>query len=277
MTPKIIPLFKKWGSLSVLSMMLFGCATAIPQSIQKSIQKNNSDYQHWSEVFKEVKGLSVDDIPVQYNYSRLREGSKVKIKMGNSYSTNPDFTTKLLREIRVVDKKKLYFVEHISGGSAFTIKVEPLSLSKIIRPYESIHSDEELHSNIESTSKSARVEMELLAQSFKGAKLESKIIDFKLISDEQLIIAHQSVACKIYQVHTITRHVRPSSTEMMPDMNAIIDESEKIWISDDVPFGLVKSQSIQTLHMYSDPNSRFPIMADPRPQEMLREVVEFNY
>lgn len=272
---KTIFYFKKWGLLTILSVMLFGCATAIPQSIQKAIQKDNSDYQDWVEVFERTKGLSADEIPEQYNYSRLSEGSKVKMKTTDYRSSGSSYITKILREIRVVDNKKLYLVEHISDGSVFTSKVEPLSLSKIIRPHKSIHTDE-FYSNIESASKSARAEIELLAQRLKGAKVESKIIDFKLISDEQLIIAHQSVACKVYQVRTITRNVRPS-TKMMLSMNAIIDETKKIWISDDVPFGLVKSQSILTLHMYSDPNSRFPIMADPTPQEMLTEVVEFNY
>lgn len=268
--PKTVFSFKKCVLLSVLLIMLSGCATAIPLSMQK----DDSDYQHWTEIFEQAKGLSDDEIPAQYNYSRLREGSSVKMKVTNNFSTSSDFIT-TLREIRAVDNKKLYFIEHISGESAFISKVEPASLSKIIDPHESIHADE-FYSNIEYASKSARAEIELATQSLKGAKVESKIVDFKLISDEKLLIAHQSIVCKVYQVHTITRHVMPS-TKMMLGMNAIIDETKKIWISDDVPFGLVKSQSIQTLHMCSDPNSRFPIMADPAPQEMLTEVIEFNY
>lgn len=262
---KTIILSKKWVSLSILLMMLCGCATAIPLSMQK----DNSDYRHWMEFFERSKGLSADEIPGQYNYSRLREGSKVKIRITHNNSTGSDFITKFLREIRINDNRKLYVIEHnISGKSTFTSQLEPLSLSKIICPRDPIFPDKSDYSNIK--------EMEWLAQRLKDTKIESKIVDFKLISDEQLIVAHQRIVCKVYQVHTITRHVMPS-TKMMPGMSSILDENEKIWISDDVPFGFVKSQSIQTLHMYSDPNSRFPIMADPAPQEMLTEVAEFNY
>ena len=70
----------------------------------------------------------------------------------------------------------------------------------------------------------------------KERKRETKILDFKLVSQEKLTIANQTVSCKVYQVQVIIRETYPFLSD------SIWDISRKVWISDDVPFGLVRSE-----------------------------------
>ena len=59
----------------------------------------------------------------------------------------------------------------------------------------------------------------------------------------------------------------------------IADKTEKLWISDEVPFGEVKAESTQTMHLFMPANSRFHTQIAPSTQVVResREVVEFSY
>jgi hypothetical protein len=73
------------------------------------------------------------------------------------------------------------------------------------------------------------------------------------------------------------RQIIPSA-KSLPGMKAVIDEFSKVWISDEVPFGFVKGQGIQTFHMCLDSNVRLPVRTGSQePQEYTSEVVEFSY
>lgn len=286
-------------------IQLSGCATAS----RKPAQKNDLEMKLQMQRFDEAKALSVSDIPEQYNASRLKQGSRAKVKYNYNNSgklKGTDFTTdKLLREIGSEDGGKLYVIDITYGKNTITFRGNAASLARIIVPAEaqdlSKIRDHKSHSsnfinaptaalqgalaagpigvivNLAHYSNMKKIEEEM-NQQLKDTKIESKIISFDLISNERLAIANQEIPCKVYQVKTLTRHIRPS-TKSLPGFIGITDESKKVWISDEVPFGFVKSQSVQTFHMSVDSTGkRFSIrMAEPKSQEFTSEVVEFSY
>jgi len=110
----------------------------------------------------------------------------------------------------------------------------------------------------------------------KHHKVETKVLDFKLVSQEKITIASQAVSCRIYQIQTITRITYSS------DLVIIGEESLNVWISDDVPFGLVKSEG-SGVYYYSALYSKYrgktgeTILTSKQDDILKNEVVEFKY
>ena len=61
--------------------------------------------------------------------------------------------------------------------------------------------------------------------------METKIIGFELISHEDLIFKNQSISCNVYQIHTLQKI-----------QGGVGETISKIWISNQVPFGIVKRE-----------------------------------
>lgn len=216
--------------------------------------------------------------------------------------SKPFFATKVLREIQSNSDKKHYTIDLTAAGSKiFTFKESALGLSTIIYPDDfdfetmdfkeppSDHLGLMLFRNalfggpigltVDLWHKSYMDDLHNeTTQYLMGQKIKTKIIDFNLVANENIALADRIVACKVYQANTITCQMAPG-TERLPAFTFLINESRKIWISNEVPFGVVKTEGIQTLHMRIDKNNRFGIEIPSSAQRMANasEVVEFSY
>lgn len=66
-----------------------------------------------------------------------------------------------------------------------------------------------------------------------------KVIKIDQISNEELTVEARRIFCKVYQIERIAKAIAVSSGRSEP-FYTVIDESIKVWVSDDVPFGVVK-------------------------------------
>ncbi len=276
---------------------LIGCATAARQSKQA----DETDIKLRMQQFEQARGLSASEIPEQYDVSRLRQGSKVKIKYTCNNSKGSVLIAKLLREVRSNGNNKDYLIDLVRDKDTSTFQEDASSMARVVRPQEAPDFAKSVNNSYQGPNFPTAIIQGALtggpigvavnlsqysrmkeagkqrAQQFKDTKMESKIISCDLISNERLKIASREVLCRVYQVHTMTRQIMPSS-ESLPGMRTVVDESKKVWISDEVPFGFVKSQGIQTACIYLDSTGRFPGQTvNQKPQENISEVVEFSY
>ena len=75
-----------------------------------------------------------------------------------------------------------------------------------------------------------------------GHEAGVKIVKVTHVSNEEVIIGGQSVPCRVYQLDMITKGIGVSSGQSEPWF-VVSNNSEKIWVSNDVPFGVVKKES----------------------------------
>lgn len=241
-------MFKKQGLICLVFMagVFSGCATMTPEMVQKK----HAEWQSEVDRFEKVQGLSYSQAPELYDSSRLKVGSTVKIK--HAFNKSKSLTTKTLYDIKSTESGNKYIINEINGSYTFTREGDPVAFSKVIceDKINYINLKDSLPativkglqggvlgvaSNLYDRASSSGVNNQVL-QVFKDRKRETKILDFKLVSQEKLTIANQIVPCRVYQVQAITRETYPSVSD------SIADVTRKIWISDDVPFGLVRSE-----------------------------------
>jgi len=252
---------KKQGLIYLLLIagLFSGCATLTPEMVQKK----HAEWQSEVDRFERTQGFSCSQIPELYDTSRLKVGSTVK-KRDISGKTKC-FTTKVLYDIKSTENGKRYIINEIYGDNTFTREGEPLAFSKVICEDGINYIDyTKAQDNIPTavikgalTGGPIGAAMGLrqrsfmqgvykrVAQDFKEKKIETKILDFKLVSQEKLTIANQVVSCRVYQIQTITKGILPSIHDF------ITEASRKVWISDDVPFGLVKSEDNAVMYQAS--------------------------
>ena len=260
-------ILKKWGSLCLMVFVVglcSSCAITIPRSIPGSRFVLQSEINR----FEQTQGLSCSEIPEIYDMSRLKVGSTVKIKSIYDKSKKPFFETMILRDIQSTKIEKQYIIDLVIGKDIYTIEGESSAFNRVVcsdkinmRNYTRTGGDNIPSAIIKGALIAGPIGIALslydyslmqeidkeAAQSLREQEIETKIVDFKLISHERLTIANQSISCKVYQIQTITRQTRPSMKKL-PGATLIIDESIKLWISDDVPFGEVKREGSKTLH-----------------------------
>lgn len=226
---------------AVIGGLVSGCATLTPEMVQKK----HAEWQSVVDRFERTQGLSCSQVPELYDISRLKVGSMVKTEFTGGKSKQLE--TKTLHDIKSTENEKRYIVNKKIRSNIFTLEGDPLAFSKVIC------SDKINYINYVSTGPDSILDAinkggllypltmwgmsKRVAQVFKEHKIETKILDFKLVSQEKLTIANQDVSCRVYQIQTITRETIPSIND------SIRDGSGKVWISDDVPFGFVKSES----------------------------------
>ncbi|MBU3895982.1 hypothetical protein KKG36_01585 [Patescibacteria group bacterium] len=245
-------MLKKQGLIYLLLIVgLFsGCATLTPEMVQKK----HAEWQSVVDRFEQTQGLSCSQALELYDISRLKVGSTVKTE--STCGKSKQLVTKTLQDIKSAENGKRYIVNEIIGNDTFTREGCPLAFSKVICEDGINYIDyAKAQDNIPTAVITGALvagpigaAMNLyqrsfmqgvykqVAQVFKEHKTETKILDFKLVSQEKLTIANQTVSCRVYQIQAITREIYPSSSD------SITDTSRKVWISDDVPFGLVRSE-----------------------------------
>jgi hypothetical protein len=281
-----------------MMLLVSGCTTTQPQSIQQNSADMNAEIQR----FEQAKALSPADIPDTYNVSRLSKGSNVKIKHTQDNSGEAYFTTKTVRDIKAGGSGKVYVIDSVTEGRTYTFSEDTASLRKVVSPYENTQPLADLkdlpgsslpqeivnvigagniaigivtapisHMQEKERNKEAGDQM-------RGMRIERKVVDFKFVSNETLRVAGKNIVCKVYQVHSLMRQTMPSS-KLMPSSSFVMDSSERIWVCEDVPFGIVKRESTQIMHMSMAGNSRLSAVAMPSSQvtHESNEVVEFSY
>ncbi|MCK9614109.1 MAG: hypothetical protein M0R48_01240 [Candidatus Omnitrophica bacterium] len=278
------------------AILLFsGCAATTPQATSNDSANTNVDVLR----FEQAKALSASDIP-DINISRLSKGSNVKIKhiqdgLGRTY-----FTVKTVKDVKAADNGKIYVIDSVTEGRTYTFSEDSASLRKVVSPYENIQpladfKDPSMSGMpatfinalgaggigialIPVTRSQERERNKEAGDHARGMRVERKITDFKFVSDEVLKIADKDILCKVYQIHSLTRQTMPA-TKTIPSTLLIINTSERIWISEDVPFGIAKRESTQTLHMSlaGGGRSRRDIIPSAQTTRETNEVVEFSY
>jgi len=284
--------------LLIIVILIGGCATTIPQSAQQDRADMNAEIQR----FEQAKALSPADIPDIYNVSRLCKGSNVKIKHKQDNAGEVYFTTKTVRDVKAGGSGKMYTIDSVTEGRTHTFSEDTASLRKVVSPYENTQPladfkdlpGSSLSQEIVNVIGAGNLAVGIVAapiahlqekernkeagDQMRGMRIERKIIDFKLVSNEALRVADKNILCKVYQVHSLTRQTMPSS-KITPSSSFIMDGSERIWVSEDVPFGIVKRESTQTLHMSMAGGNHSSTVVMP-PSQVIREsneVVEFSY
>jgi len=241
-------MFKKQGLICLLFMagLFSGCATMTPEMVQKK----HAEWQSEVDRFERTQGLLYSQAPELYDSSRLKVGSTVKTK--HTFNKSKSLTTKTLYDIKSAESGERYIVKEINGSYTFTREGDPVAFSKVIceDKINYINLKDSLPativkglqggvlgvaSNLYDRASSSGVNNQVL-QVFKERKRETKILDFKLVSQEKITIANQIVPCRVYQVQVTIRETYPFLSD------SIWDISRKVWISDDVPFGLVRSE-----------------------------------
>lgn len=104
---------------------------------------------------------------------------------------------------------------------------------------------------------------------------ETKLINFKLITEEKLIISGRPIPCMVYQVDSMIMIQSPSYNKGVLNFQEfanIMYESKKMWVADEIPFGIARSE--MKTYTISQSNSQV-IKTDEA--NIIFEVVEFKY
>jgi len=258
-------MFKKRTSACLLAgiILLGGCATGNMHLAPKGV----SGLPPAVARFEETKGLSCSGLSALYDISRLKAGSSVKMKLTYDQSGQPSDVTMALREIKSAGAQKKYIMEVTSDRTRYVLAGGPSALDKVVCSDDCkiesyyVKRDSSIWTLISSfgAGRAVGVVYELIQRaseppegrevpSMKDMEVETKIIDLKLVSEETLNIAGRSIPCKVYAVKTISREVL-SPMKNAAGSIAIVEEEKKVWISDEVPFGLVKSEGDKTMNM----------------------------
>lgn len=257
-------MLKKRKSVCLLAgiALLSGCATGSMHLAPKGVSGLPSAIAR----FKETKGLSCSELPVLYDVSRLKAGSSVRMKL-TFEAGQPSDVTMTLREIKGAGAQKKYIMEVVSGRTRYVLGGGPSALDKVVCSDDCkiesyyVKRDNSVWALVSSMGAGVAVGVlqELIQRaceppegrelsSMKDMKIETKIIDFKLVSEETLTVSGRAIRCRVYAVQSISREsVKP--LEHAASSTAIVEETKKVWISDEVPFGLVKSEGEKTMNM----------------------------
>ncbi len=257
-------MFNKQRSASLLAavVLLSGCSTGSMRLAPKSVSGLPSAIAR----FEQTRGLACSELPVLYDISRLKAGSSVKMKLAYDQSGRPSDVTMTLRETKGAGAEKKYIMDVISGRTRYAIEGSSSAFDRIICSDDSkiesyyLKRDNSTWVLVQSAAGGVLgIAIELIERacepqegrelsSMKDTKVETKIIDFKLVSEETLTVSGRLIPCRVYAVRSISREsVKP--LEHAASSTAIIEETKKVWISDEVPFGLVKSEGEKTLNM----------------------------
>jgi len=283
----------------LLVIFLFcGCATTVPQSNQQANVNTNSEALR----FEQAKALAASDIPDLYNLSRLSKGSQVKIKHTRDNSSETYFTVKTVKDVTAGNGNSVYAIDSVTEGNTYTFSEDSASLRKVVSPYESIQPLTGLKDQPGSslpqqiinvigagnlvigivaapiTHMQEKERNKEIGNQMRAMRIEKKVIGFKLVAEEELRVANKNILCKVYEVHTLTRQTMPQS-KIMPASLFVMDGTERIWISEDVPFGIVKTESVQTINMPGVSSNPSQVTIPPLAQTVreINEVVEFTY
>lgn len=282
-------MLKKRKSVCLLAgiALLSGCATGNMHLAPKGASGLPSAITR----FEEAKGLSCSGLPALYDISRLKAGSSVKMKLTYGQSGQPSDATMTLREIKGAGAQRKYIMEVVSGRTRYAIEGSSSAFDRIICSDDSkiesyyLKRDNSTWALVQSAAGGVLgIAMELIERaseppegrevpSMKDTKIETKIIDFKLVSEEALTVSGRAIRCRVYAVQTISREVL-SPMKNAASSTAIVEETKKVWISDEVPFGLVKSEGEKTMNM-EVPGMGFLTMGQAMRETC--EVEEFYY
>jgi len=247
--------------LAAAIVLLGGCATGNMRLAPKGVSGLPSAMTR----FEEAKGLSGSELPVLYDISRLKAGSSVKMRLTFDAGRPSDVTT-TLREIKNDGTQKRYMVEVTSGRTRYVLDGGPSALDRVICSDDFkidsyyVKRDNSVWVLVGSVGAGVVGVLQELIQracepaegrevpSMKDASIETKVVDFKLVSEETLKVSGRPVPCKVYAVKTISREVF-APVAHAAGSTAIVEETKKVWISDEVPFGLVKSEGSKTMNM----------------------------
>jgi hypothetical protein len=111
-----------------------------------------------------------------------------------------------------------------------------------------------------------------LAQDLKAknphAETRMKIVGFKFVCDEEVNVGNRIIPCKLYQIQTTVRKVLLYFKQDISSTPYIEENFVKMWVSDDVPFGVAKQEIKRVIHLE----------ADKKPIELtdIFEAVEFE-
>jgi|GEM_PF-1434911 len=271
-------------------ILLGGCATGNMRLAPKGV----SGLPPAMARFEETKGLFCSELPALYDISHLKAGSSVKMKLTFEEGRPSDATMTLL-EIKDAGMQKRYRVEVTSDRTRYVLDGGPSAFNRVICSDDFkidsyyVKGDDNVWVALVGSFVSCRaagVLYELIRRacdreppegrevpSMKDASIETKIIDFKFLADETLNISGRPVPCKVYAVKTISREVFAPLAHAAAS-TAIVEETKKVWISDEVPFGLVKSEGKKTMNM-EVPGMGFLTMGQSMREAC--DVEEFHY
>jgi len=271
----------------LLAFLLSGCSTGNARFMPKGASGLPSAISR----FEQAKGISCSELPVLYDVSRLKAGSSVKLQLNYDNSKKPSFETMSLREIRPANREKKYIIDIVSGFTHYSLEGDTSSFNRVIcsdgasiKGYF-IKRDRSAWALVKSAGGGVLgIAAELIERArepaegreFKGmedTETETKIIDFKFVFQDILTIAGRSVPCKVYIMQTVAREMI-SPKENSPRATSIIEERKRVWISDEVPFGLVRSEGKKIVNM-EVPGMGFINIGQDISENC--EVVEFNY
>lgn len=292
-----------FSSLVLVGMLILsGCATTIPK------QAVDPEVQLQMQRFDAAKSLSASETPDVYNASRLRPGSSVKIKHTGS-TAKSYYSSRILREIKSDAADKTYIIDTTAEGTSFTFEEKSSTLAKIVSPEQDLMPLKDYQmpdgNNLAVSMASGALMInpssgiislsplgialgavdyyrmkglnEEVSRSVKGMRIEVKVVDFRFIADEVLKLSGKDIPCKVYQINSLTRQTTPPS-KRIPSPAFIMDNVEKIWVSDDIPFGIAKRISTMQTYILPDPSCRFKSqLLNTGAEEDINEVVEFKY
>jgi len=256
-------MLKKQKSVCLLAgiALLSGCATGSMHLAPKGA----SGLPPAIARFKETKGFSCSELPVLYDVSRLKAGSSVKMRLTFDAGRPSDVTT-TLREIKNDGTQKRYMVEVASDRTRYVLDGGPSALDRVICSDDFkvdsyyVKRDNSVWVLVSSVGAGVVGVLQELIQracepaegrevpSMKDASVETKVVDFKLVSEETLKVSGRPVPCRVYAVETISREIF-APVAHAASSTAIVEETKKVWISDEVPFGFVKSEGSKTMNM----------------------------
>jgi hypothetical protein len=229
------------------------------------------------ERFDRAKEVSDSELDGIYDHSRLKVGSRALLKL-----RGPSFDLLLDYELVAIDDatQKCVLSRSImnqeGNGRIFTQEVESTFIRKVFMSGKvKTLSVAEVDSNqFESITRAAiknlliggalgfgidvipratmrhrgKVVTDRLAQATKENEDYYKIIELTRMSDEELSIGNRQIVCRVYQVEAMSKTIMVTDRQSEP-FYVVRDMSRRVWISDDVPFGIVKVESKGTLDL----------------------------
>jgi hypothetical protein len=279
----------------ILALLTTNCVTTkpLPAELQRF------------DLAKEVSSSELDGI---YDISRLKVGDGVRLrgKIINSYEIKPKSYLTDKKLVAIDPSTQNYIVDILTvyqNGDALlrTIEAEPFHIRRIsISGGSKTLNESKIESDqLDPIARAALTNLasgtgivgftltvlpelikkhrsEVVAKRYSQASKEHedhhKIIRFDQISNEELTVGARRIFCKVYQIDVITKGITVSSGRSEP-FYTVIDESTKVWVSDDVPFGIVKLDSKSIYHLGAE---EMGVKKKPMEMTINVELIDFK-
>jgi len=251
--------------------------------------------------------VSTSEFDRIYDSSRLKVGNSAVVggKITISYEARPRSYVTTKEVIAIDDSTRNYIVDILTipqegDGQLTTIEVDPLYIRRVldVSGYKVLNvskiKSDQLDPIIRAALKDwwakgvpgimASASLELLkkhrseavlkrySQARKDYKDQYKIIKFDQISDEEVTVGARRIFCKVYQIDVIRKEMTVSSDRSEP-FYKVVDTSTKIWVSDDVPFGVVKVDSKSIYHSGAE---EMGVKKKPMEATIKEELIDFK-